>query len=513
MAERSGPNLSITRRSALLAGLAAGACGSAPPAGDTLRVATGALPDSLDPARGQFASAALIYKQVHAGLTDYGSNGQLAPGLAEHWEASPDGLAWTFTLRPDLRWSDGHPLSAEDIAWSALRLVDPAQSFAILGDFQNVTNARAITLGDAPADTLGVDVLDDRRIRFRLDQPLGLFPILMREFYPFPRHVIEAVGDDWVRPQNWVSAGAYTVRAISQVDMYLARNPNYYGADQVRIPEIHVQAIRDDATRVRMFRADEVDIADNPPGNQIEFLRAQLGSQFQSFDAPILRYLKLNHDRAPLNDLAFRTRLNQAVDRAFLAREVFSGTATPTPRSVIIGASQEMARPAAAELEINRPDRPLEIRTTIGVGERIAVSLADDWRQIGIETEILTSYPTDLYQAVDAGEFDIAVSSFNRGLKTDPFFMLDPFAPDGFAANFNWQDDVFADLMEAARREDDPQRRAALYGQADERLYTQAAITPLVHERAHWLIAGRVEGTRPDVQPQLWRDLSLAASE
>lgn len=507
---------SLTRRSALLAALATGACGSAGSYQDVLRVATTSLPDSLDPARGQFASAALIYKQVHAGLTEYGGDGQLAPGLAQSWEAAENGLAWTFTLREGLRWSDGHPLTAEDIAWSALRLVDPAQSFAVLGDFQNVVNARAITLGEAPADTLGVDVLDERRVRFRLDQPLGLFPLLMREFYPLPRHVIDQVGDGWIQPEHWVSAGAYTVSRASQVDLELVRNPYFYGAADTAISRILVQAVRDDGTRVRLFRAGELDLADNPPGHQVDFLRETLGGEFQSFDAPILRYLKINHARAPLSDIDLRTRLNLAVDRDFLAREIFSNTAEPVTSSIILGARQ--ARSAHDNLTgasllddtgFVPPDRPLEIRTTTGIGERIAIALADDWRRIGVETEILTSYPTDLYQAVDAGEFDIAVSSFNRGLKTDPFFMLDPFAPDGFAANFNFEDAEFADLMMAARREDDAEVRAELYRRANSRLFIRAAIIPLVHERAHWLISERVAGTRADVQPQLWRELAL----
>ena len=145
-----------------------------------------------------------------------------------------------------------------------------------------------------------------------------------------------------------------------------------------------------------------------------------------------------------------------------------------------------------------------------GVGERIAIALAEDWRRIGVETELLITYPTDMYQAIDAGDFGIAVASFNRGLKSDPFFMLDPFEPGGLAANFNWDDPGFADLMNNARSESDPARRADTYARAEHYLLEEAAIIPLVHERAHWLVNDRVSGTRTDVQPQLWRNLALS---
>ncbi|WP_412545424.1 peptide ABC transporter substrate-binding protein [Maricaulis sp. MIT060901] len=497
----------MTTSAAALAG-----CGRSTDAdADTMRVGISNLPDSLDPARGQFASAALVHKQVHAGLTEYGPDGQLAPGLAERWEVTPDGLAWTFILREGLAWSDGRPLTAHDVAWSARRLVDPAQSFAALGDFQNVVNARAILAGDAPVESLGVEVVSDQAVRFNLESPLGLFPLLMREFYPFPRHIIERVGDDWITPANWVSAGAFTLASISQVQIGLRRNPHFYDATNVSIQTIRVEAVRDDATRARMFRAGELDLADNPPANQLDFLHEQLGDGFESFDAPILRYLKVNHAREPLNDMMVRAELDYAIDRAFLVRELFSGTATPT-RSVLPQMFQDQNDPVRLRPEGAAPviNRPLQIRTTTGLGERIAVSLADDWRQIGVDSEIFATYPTDLYQAVDAGDFDIAIASFNRGLKSDPFFMLDPFAPDGFAANFNWHDETFAELMNRARRESDPIEREEIYREANAHIQLEHAIIPLVHDRAHWLVGERVTGTRADVQPQVWRYLGLA---
>jgi oligopeptide transport system substrate-binding protein len=504
-----------SRRTVLLGATAASlaACSRAGPPPGLLRVASSAMPDSLDPARGQFASAALVYKQIYAGLTDYGPDGMLAPGLAEHWTVSDDGLVWTFTLRENLRWSDGMVLTAEDIVWSAQRIVDPTQSFAILGDFFAVQNARAILAGDSPASTLGAIVLDARRVEFRLTTPLGLFPILMREFYPFPRHVIDRYGIDWVQPENIVTSGAYTVTQQTQNGIRLTKNPYYHAAVTVDIDAIQLDAVRDASTRVRLFRADDYDLADAPPTNQIAFLRDRLGDRFRSFDAPILRYLKLNHARPGLDNEQVREALSLAIDRDFIAREFFSDTARPTTQ-IIPGTHSSAPDIERAEALLTASGQDIgnlhfEIRTSIGEGERMALAIADDWSRVGVESEIYATYPTDLYQAVDNGAFDVAISSFNRGLKSDPFFMLDPFGPNGFAANFNWNDAQFADLMDQARTVSDPMLRAAVYQQAEARLLDQAALIPLLHDRAHWLVGSRVAGTRPDVQPMLWRDLDL----
>jgi oligopeptide transport system substrate-binding protein len=498
----------LSRRALLVASSATAlaACGRSGPPADLFRVALSGLPDSLDPARGEFAAAALVYKQIHAGLTEYGPDGGLAPGLAERWEVSPDGLSWTFRLREGLVWSDGHALTAEDVAWSARRIVDPAESFAILGDFYAVANARAVHRGELPPSALGVEAPDDRTVIFRLDTPLGLFPILMREFYPFPRHVIDRVGLDWVRPEHIVTAGAYLMHEESQLHLRLQNNPRFYDAGQVAIPAIRIDAVRDDSTRTRMFRAGDFDLAENPPANQIGFLRERLGERFQSFDAPILRYLKPNHARPELADPAVRKALSDAIDRDFLNASFFNGTASPT-HSVLRGTQWPPSR-------LNPPvriNRPLEIRTTTGVNEQIAIAIADDWNRIGVETELLVSYPTDLYQAVDAGDFDIAIASYNRGLKADPFFMLDPFAPGGFADNFGFADPDYARLMQTAREESDSARRGDAYRAAEHRLLDLQAVIPLLHDRAHWLVGDRLGGTRSDIQPMLWRDLSLSA--
>jgi oligopeptide transport system substrate-binding protein len=510
----------INRRTLLAATASTGlvstlsACARSAPEPGLLRVAISTMPDSLDPARGQFAASALIYKQIHAGLTDYGPDGGLSGGLAESWTVSEGGLVWRFVLREGLLWSDGQALTATDVVWSAQRLVDPTQSFADLGDFYAVENARAVLAREMPPATLGVEAIDERVVEFRLTSPLGLFPILMREFYPFPRHAIETHGADWIRPENLVTAGAYTVSDDGQNTLWLAKNPNYFNADSVSIETIVVDAVRDASTRVRLFRSDEYDLADNPTANQIGFLRDNLGRRFQSFDAPILRYLKLNHARPELADPRVRLALSLAVDREFIAREFFSDTARPTAH-VIPGPPSGPADLAQAQqiidsLDASWLDRPLQIRTTVGENEPVAVALADDWGRLGIETEILVTYPTDLYQAVDNGDFDIAISRYNRGLKSDPFYMLDPFAPGGFADNFNWQDEIYASLMADARRQSDANARARTYAAAEARLLAQSALIPLVHERAHWLVGERLTGTRADVQPMLWRDLGIA---
>ena len=326
--------LPATRR-AVLAGaasasaLAIGACAPRGGGNGFLRVAIDTEPDSLDPLKGQFAASALLYKQLHAPLTEYSPSGGLAPGLAQSWR-SDDGRSWRFQLAEGLQWSDGTPLTAEDVVWTAQRAVDPRTGFANLGDFFAVTGARDALAGRAPASAIGVTAPDPRTIVFELETPIGAFPVLMREFYPLPRHAIDAHGDRWVRAENWVSSGPYILREANALTYLLAKNPRFQAAGSVSIENIRVDVVEDEATRARLFRSGDLDLADRPPPEQIGFLRREIGDRLHGFDAPILTYLKLNHRREALSDVRVRRALSLAVDRQFLADNFFLA-ARPRP--------------------------------------------------------------------------------------------------------------------------------------------------------------------------------------
>ena len=511
---------SLTRRFVVggggLAALAACSPRSKAPQG-VLRVAIDSEPDSLDPLKGQFASAALLYKQLHAPLTEYSPSGGLAPGLAQTWR-SADARTWRFILRDGLTWSDGAPLTAEDVVWTARRVVDPTTGFAEQGDFFAVINARASLRGDVAPEEIGVTALDPRTVEFRLDRPLAMFPVLMREFYPLPRHVAATNPDRWARPENWVSAGPYLLEDRGALAMTLRRNPRFAAADTVAIETIAVDVIEDIAARARRFRAGDYDLAERPPSDQIGFLRERLGEQLTAFPAPILTYLKVNCAKPHLNDPRVRQALSLATDRVRLNTQFFNSEAQPTDRVI----PDPEAPPPAQDLETARrllseagftTDNPLQItlRATVGDRDRIAVAMMDSWADVGIETSLLATYPLDLYQAVDGGDFDVALARFDRGLKVDPEFMIQPFTEDGFADNTRWtgpRRSAFDAQIDAASAELDGAARLSALRQAEAIFLEELSSIPLLFERAYWMIASRVQ-LNADIPPHLWRDLEL----
>jgi len=499
--------------------MAAPACGRGEEAGpDLLRVAIDSEPDSLDPVKGQFASAALMYKQLHAPLTEYSPSGGIAPGLAISWR-SRDARTWTFILREDLLWSDGVPLTSDDVMWTARRVVDPRTGFADLGDFFAVIGAREAQRGEAAPEDIAVEAPDARTVIFRLDRPVGQFPLLMREFYPLPRHAVEASPGAWTRPDNWVSAGPYVLAGQGSLFYRLEKNPHFCAAESVRIPAIRVDIVEDAATRARLFRAGDYDLADKPPTDQIGFLRGQLGDRLRSWPAPILTYIKVNCAKPHLADARVRRALSLAIDRDFLNRNFFNGEAAPAlsiipdPDAAPGGAPDgDAARALLAEAGYG-PDNPLalSLRASAGAGDRLAVSIMDDLRRAGVQVSLLASYPLDLYQAVEGGDYDLALARFDRGLKADPDFMLQPFTRGRFADNTNWEGErrgAFDALAAQASGEMAREERSRLWRLAEAELLAAMPNIPLLHERAYWMIAPRVRAGAA-IPPHLWRDLRL----
>ena len=95
-------------------------------AGTSIHRTSGAEPPSLDPTLGSGSMAAPMLSDMVEGLVGRGPSKKPEPASAESWTVSPDGLSWTFRLRPGLQWSDGTPLTAEDFVYSYRRLLDPA---------------------------------------------------------------------------------------------------------------------------------------------------------------------------------------------------------------------------------------------------------------------------------------------------------------------------------------------------------------------------------------------------
>ena len=283
----------------------------------TLNIMLASEPDRLDPHLNSTVDGAVLAVNSFVGLMTYDENGELAPGLAESYEESDDGLTYTFHLI-ESTWSDGTPLTANDFVYSWNRAANPqtASDYGYLYDglieknpvaqeteanpeYDAAAAAAAEEAGEeytipetvytaaakeAQANNnilVGVTALDDSTLEVKLVAPCPYFLSLCAfpTFFPVPQASVEAANPDGTNPGAWaleagfVSNGAYTCTAWEHnQSMTYTKNPNYYRADEVQIETLQFMLSDDDAAVYSAYTAGNLDFADTIPNAELGVL-------------------------------------------------------------------------------------------------------------------------------------------------------------------------------------------------------------------------------------------------
>jgi len=236
-------------------------------------------PASLDPHRLNTVYEANIAQDLFEGLVAPGAGGGPVPGVAESWDVSADGLTWTFSLRPGLVWSDGKPLTANDVVASFRRFMDPATASQFPYLLYGIANAQQVDAGAAPVDSLGVAAPDEQIVVISLVNPLPNLPELLSNAFAsvVPLHVISEHGNGWTAPEVIVSNGAYVLAEWRPQDrVVIERNASFHAVTRVAVDRIVYLPTEDQTSALAMFRAGELDTSMEFPTARTEWLRENL---------------------------------------------------------------------------------------------------------------------------------------------------------------------------------------------------------------------------------------------
>jgi oligopeptide transport system substrate-binding protein len=136
----------------------------------------GAELETLDPSIITGQPEGRVVNALFEGLCAYDENGQAVPGVAELWKVSPDGKTYSFHLRPDAKWSDGSPLTAEDFVRSWQRTLTPSTGSQYNYQLYPIKNAQAFAEGKiTDFNQVGVRDADPRTLVVELENPTPYF--------------------------------------------------------------------------------------------------------------------------------------------------------------------------------------------------------------------------------------------------------------------------------------------------------------------------------------------------
>ena len=290
---------------------------------------------SLDPQLNEGVAGSVVINDLFEGLYNQAPDGSDVPGVALRHDVSEDNMTYTFHLRKDAKWSDGNPVTAHDFVYAWKRAVDPALAspYAWYMELMSVENGAAIIAGEKGVDELGVSAADDHTFVVRLSQPLPYFAKMVSHAttFPTPKWAIEAHGDQWTRPGNMISNGAYTLTEhVLKERSTRERNPMYWDNDNTVIDKVVALVIGDDAQALTRYRAGELDKTDIPAG-QYPTLKAELPAEAFALPRLCNYYFTFNLDSGPeaFQDVRVRKALALSIDRNVIVDQVLQGGQFP----------------------------------------------------------------------------------------------------------------------------------------------------------------------------------------
>ncbi|TAK99193.1 MAG: peptide ABC transporter substrate-binding protein [Rhodospirillaceae bacterium] len=477
-------------------------------------------PASLDPHKYNTRYEAAIVLDLFEGLVAFGVDGTPQPGLAQRWSSSADGRTWTFTLRPHLQWSDGTPLTADDVVFSLRRLMDPKTAAIYAPLMYVLKNGHAVNTGALPVEALGVAAPSADTVVLDLENPTPYLPELLANGFlaVVPPQAIAAWGDGWTKVEHMVTDGGFVLTKWSpQNRIVLARNPRYHDADKVALDGVVYYPSPDLDAAVTRFRAGELDMQSDFASGRMEQLRAELPHEL--YIAPALEtfYLALNTALPKLADRRVRLALSLAIDRDLLAAKVLRdgsvaarSFAPPTTTGyepatmAFLDAPMESRLAQARDLLAQAgygPDRPLTLtysHSTAGESKRVAIAVAAMWKQIGVKVTLSGTEGKVMFANLRQGNFEVAFADWTADFNDAASFLY-PLQSTSVSSNYSrYSNPAYDGLLAQAATTTDRRARADLLRLAEALILADQPILPLAVGVSKNLVSPQVRGWAPN---------------
>lgn len=448
---------------------------------------------------------------------------QPIPAAAEKWEVSPDGLTYTFHLRPTAKWSNGDPLTAHDFVASWRRVLAPAFAAEYAYLLYPLKHAAALNSGQLtdPA-ALGAEALDDRTLRLTLERPTPYLPSLTAQpvWFPVNPRVLAKFGainerhPAWTRPENLVGNGPFTLAEWTpNARLVVAKSPNYWDAAKVRLERIVFFPTESPEVEERNFRAGQTHITYSLPTSKIDGYRTENSASLRL--DPFLQtiFLRFNTTRAPFGDARVRRALSLAIDREAIAASVLRGAQNParsftppdcagyTTRARVptdYAAARRLLVEAGFPEGRGLPILDLQVRND-EYQPRLAEVVQAQWKkELGVTITITPLEQKTWVQNQQTLNYTISGAGW-IGDFVDPVTFLDLFVSGGGNNWSGWTNPAYDHLIGQAASAADPAARLEFFQQAEAILLEQAPVAPVYFGVRAYLIHSAVHGWEPSL--------------
>jgi oligopeptide transport system substrate-binding protein len=493
-------------------------------ADQTLRIQLLEAPRSYDPAL-QYLSSEEEIGHLYAEplLRPTPDLADVEGAAAQSYEVSPDGLTYTFHLRPNGQYSDGHPVRAQDFVFAWKRLIDPRVAAAHADFFAQAVSggedaAALDPKSDAPRidpalNALGLKAKDDLTFEVTLPRPEGYFKWIATLWNgaPVRADVIQSRGSGWAsKPETLITNGPYRVTAMGQT-VTLEANSHYWGG---RPPVTAISGVVTGSQEaIRSYGAGDLDIVQVDPAQADQVANARpLGPDLVKTPRLTEHWIDFNVTRAPFDNQKVRQAFAQAVDRAQYIKDVLGGQGDPAGAIIPAGmpghgqaaSNQAFDAATAKGLLAASGEAPSQFDgiQLLVADEPFAKSAAENVRvqlqaSLGINLAVTPVDAVTLSDRLRHGDFQIAGPIGWTADYPDPQDWLDLFRSTDYRDYPHWRNQRYDLLVELADETQDAAKRLQAYNQAQQMLLADTPVLLLEQSRAWILKKPYVVGAAP----------------
>ena len=483
-------------------------------------------PRSLDPALSTDVPTGRAAGYVFDGLVRFTPDARVEPALAERWDVTPDGMAYTFHLRHGVTFHDGTPVTSANVVASVTRALDPKTKAGRTWALTPIAGAEQFAAGQATTVS-GVSAPDDSTVVIRLKEPLAIFPKLLA--MPVAAVVPSKIGADF--GEKPVVTGPWKVVEWKHDDYLLfARNDKYWGGAP-KAESLMARIIPEPSTAGAEFESGLVDVHVIPEAETAQWEQSdEKKSRLQSAPALRLWYVSMNTTRGPLKDVRVRQAINHAIDVPSLLKQLIAGRgvlAAGVIPPALEGADTTRQRYA---YDVNKAKQllaaagyangiDLELWTSQDPSfARVAQVIQGYLKEANIRVKIVQRDAPSVREASRAGSVDLHVKDWWADYPDADAFLFPLLHSSNHGPGGNvsfYTNKQVDDLIIRARRTQDDAARAALYRQADALAFQDAPMVYLFFYNELYAVQPWVRGFQvPTIfNGQRWMDVSIGGEK
>ena len=261
-------------------------------------------------------------------------NFEIQPAGALSWEVTPDGNTWTFHMDPDLKWSDGNPVIADDVVFTFQYQADPKHAWDFAWFWSDIVNFDEAVAGKVPTTEIGVKKVDDYTVQFITEAASPYFPSKALYIRPLSKIAVEKSGEYYnSTPETSVSSTPYILTDWTKgKGMTFGPNKNYTGKDKPFIEHLYFTFSSDTTGEFRAYQNGEVDMAQYFSPADISLISAdsELNKEYHPGYGDFRTfYLGFNTLEKPFNDIKVRQAFAKAIDRDSIITNIVKRQGNP----------------------------------------------------------------------------------------------------------------------------------------------------------------------------------------